>query len=697
MKTLSSLLRAVLVCILLAVGFVSKAQFTNSINIGSAQQTVNPTTTYNPWQVTNYSGDMGGAYSNSNTTATVPPPLGPPPAAPVAFGQNALVVTSYPSWVAGTYLSCFPFNTIYTPQPAASNLTNCTMTIRRFFNICSNGNERVNFNMTVRCDDGINSIVIDAGSGSPVVLFTGPAFAMAPPINISASVNLAPGVHTIDIVASDWEDVNGTYYVINGVRRQWNPFGVSITGTVSTIGPVLLNSAAPPISSITGPPEVCAGQTIQLSNATPGGTWSSSNTSIATVDASGNVTGITPGAVAIGYTISQGQCTASESYLLYVTDCHCEDSCNWSLTGNSFVKPWNFIGSLNNADFKIRTFNTERMRVTAAGNVGIGTTAPSKLLDVNGEARITVLPASAPNDRVVMANAAGDLRALSPTGNTSQYLSGNGTWQNLSNGGLIDAQYGLTTDGSTVYLGDVCSAGGGKFGNNREINMNNYNLYFNSDKEGKLFMGPTSYTFEDCQQLFTRLEISSYGLPAKNNYDSPDPSTSGLRFTYLTAKDRPIDNKTNGVLSLDDDGDVIWVKTCCDHTTLKEGQLSDILDRLTKLEQELKASREEAATLRDQFSKMDVVLSNSNVVVLNQNVPNPFNEHTVITYSIPKNFRQAQVFFTADNGEIVKTIDIKQQGKGSLNVFAKDLSSGLYTYTLVIDGKTVATKKMVRQ
>lgn len=685
--------QAVLLCLLSITAFTSKAQFTNSINIGSAQQTVNPATTYNPWQVTAMSGDMSTALCYSNTTAASAPPLGAPAVGPVTIGQNALVVTSFPSWPAGTYLSCFQFNTLYTPQPAVSNLTNCTMTIRRFFNLCSNGLQRVNFNMTLTCDDGINSVIVDAGTPGAVVLFTGPAFALATPVNIVNSLNLAPGIHTIDIVASNYEDVNGTYYIIGGVRKQWNTFGISITGTVSAIGPVLLNSATPEISSITGPPEVCAGKTIQLSNATPGGTWSSSNTSIATVDGAGNVTGITPGAVAIGYTISQGQCTASESYLLYVTDCHCEDSCNWSLTGNSFVKPWNFIGSLNNADFKIRTNNTERMRVTAAGNVGIGITNPARLLDVNGEARIGLLPAAVPNERLVFANASGDLHSLAPTGNTNQYLSGNGTWQN----GINNAEYGLTVVGNTVFLGDNCSFGGGKFGNNREINMAGYNLYFNSEKEGKLFMGLTTHSFEDCQQLFTRLELSSYGLPAKNNYDSPDPSTSGLRFTNLTSRDKPIENRTNGVLSLDEDGDVIWVKVCCDQPLPKEGQLKDILDRLTKLENELKASREEAAVLKEQFSKMDVVLANNNIVVLNQNVPNPFNENTVITYSIPKTFSQAQMIFTSTNGQVVKIVDIKQQGKGSLNVFARDLSSGLYTYTLIVDGKTIDTKKMVKQ
>ncbi len=62
-----------------------------------------------------------------------------------------------------------------------------------------------------------------------------------------------------------------------------------------------------PVAAITGSAGLCSGMTTTLSNAVPGGTWSSSNTSIATVDAFGVVTGITPGTgVSIIYTTPAG-------------------------------------------------------------------------------------------------------------------------------------------------------------------------------------------------------------------------------------------------------------------------------------------------------------------------------------------------------------------------------------------------------
>jgi hypothetical protein len=389
-------------------------------------------------------------------------------------------------------------------------------------------------------------------------------------------------------------------------------------------------------------------------------------------------------------------CSINDTIRVTVNECGCEDSCNWSLTGNTNVKLPYFIGSKNNADFKIRTNNTQRMVVSAAGNVGINTPAPAKLLEVNGEARIGMLPSSVANERIVFANSAGDLHSLAPTGNTNQYLSGDGSWQNIGGGGIYNADQGVTLNGNTFVLGDVCNAGGGQFADNREINMNDLNLYFNSSKIGKLYMGINESGDKDCKLLYSRLEISSAGLRATNDYSSPLPSTSGLRFTDLTANDKPVENKYNAVLSLDEDGDVIWVNACC-NTGKDEALLTKIMERLTKLENEVKESKAQAAILKDQLAQMDVVLSKTNTIVLNQNVPNPFSESTVITYSIPKAFGKAQIIFRTITGEVIKTADIKNAGKGQVNVFASDISSGIYTYTLVVDGKQVETKKMIKQ
>lgn len=100
--------------------------------------------------------------------------------------------------------------------------------------------------------------------------------------------------------------------------------------------------------------------------------------------------------------------------------------------------------------------------------------------------------------------------------------------------------------------------------------------------------------------------------------------------------------------------------------------------------------------LKGETTLTDVELSNKSMVLLNQNVANPFTEQTTISYYLPDNIQHAQILFFDQSGKIIKTIDITERGKGQLNVFAHDLSSGIYTYSLIVDGQTVETKKMVK-
>jgi hypothetical protein len=80
---------------------------------------------------------------------------------------------------------------------------------------------------------------------------------------------------------------------------------------------------------------------------------------------------------------------------------------------------------------------------------------------------------------------------------------------------------------------------------------------------------------------------------------------------------------------------------------------------------------------------------------LGQNIPNPFEETTTIPYSIPQGSKGKLIVQTA-KGKTVLTKPL-QAGENTITLSLETLKSGVYLYTLEVDGKVVDTKKMIVQ
>lgn len=103
------------------------------------------------------------------------------------------------------------------------------------------------------------------------------------------------GTSTATASASQSVTTTGVYYFCSqSTGGCWGPQGSAAV----TINPTP--------ATITGVSEFCLGSITTLANATPGGTWSSGTTSIATVNSSGLVLGLAAGTTVITYTIPGG-------------------------------------------------------------------------------------------------------------------------------------------------------------------------------------------------------------------------------------------------------------------------------------------------------------------------------------------------------------------------------------------------------
>lgn len=162
----------------------------------------------------------------------------------------------------------------------------------------------------------------------------------------------------------------------------------------------------------------------------------------------------------------------------------------WNVSGNSGISPTtNFIGTINNADLVFKTNNTEAMRISAAGRVGIGTTAPTATLHVVGDNGVVAegtfgtgaVPPSGAGTRMVWYPKKGAFRAGTVSGTqwndasigvnsfaASSNTTASGAYATaLGFGCIASGQYSLAACQSSnavglssVSLGTACSATG---------------------------------------------------------------------------------------------------------------------------------------------------------------------------------------------------------------------------------------------
>ena len=95
----------------------------------------------------------------------------------------------------------------------------------------------------------------------------------------------------------------GTYHAVSS-----NTYGISGSSNTITISAF----TTPVTGPILGNTNCVLGSTAQLSNATTGGTWSTSNSGIVKVDASGIITGVNTGSANITYTVTNACGTSSQ-------------------------------------------------------------------------------------------------------------------------------------------------------------------------------------------------------------------------------------------------------------------------------------------------------------------------------------------------------------------------------------------------
>lgn len=96
---------------------------------------------------------------------------------------------------------------------------------------------------------------------------------------------------------------------------------------------------------------------------------------------------------------------------------------------------------------------------------------------------------------------------------------------------------------------------------------------------------------------------------------------------------------------------------------------------------------------RDAMTGIDT--SETEVLSLSQNDPNPFSERTTISLTVPEGVSTAAVFFYDMSGKQIAKRVITERGRSQLSVTSGEFGEGMYLYSLIADGKVIATRKMI--
>ena len=125
----------------------------------------------------------------------------------------------------------------------------------------------------------------------------------------------------------------------------------------------------------------------------------------------------------------------------------------------------------------------------------------------------------------------------------------------------------------------------------------------------------------------------------------------------------------------------------------KDAAIKDLQKQIDELKQLVKSN---STPTNGKIQNRSEIVELKSTSIIEQNTPNPFTNNTSIRYSLTDNKGNAFINFYSSAGVVLKSVKLNASGKGVIDVKASELASGIYQYSLVIDGKVIETKQMIR-
>lgn len=367
--------------------------------------------------------------------------------------------------------------------------------------------------------------------------------------------------------------------------------------------------------------------------------------------------------------------------------------------------------------------------ISAAGDVGIGTINPITKLQVEG-GNIAQVSSGTLGSPLAKFSALGSPPAAFPTGGNSYGLFQNWSRQNfvaglLDNGtkkdGLIawqDQTSTSTTVGTRLRIGFIKGLGTGganpaAFSEKATVLANGnlglgtsapaFQLQLSTNSAAK--PGGGAWAVPSDTRLKTNIQSFTDGLavlekinPVWFTYNGKAGLPTGQQFvgTEAQALREVAPYMVNTFTYAPEEG------TAETYLSADYSALTFVLLNAIKEQQRLLATRdtrlkalEEKLLVLEKEHRPGSSAAAAGALVLEQNIPNPAGEQTVIAFEVPTGVQKAVLYIYDLQGNPLKQLPISQRGKGNVVINAGELKAGHYVYTLVADGRASDSKHMI--
>lgn len=352
---------------------------------------------------------------------------------------------------------------------------------------------------------------------------------------------------------------------------------------------------------------------------------------------------------------------------------------------------------------------------TNAGNVGIGSTAPTAKLDIvgPGSSNASLLTTRNNWSNSVSVFTSGDPAFLQPAFLLFRSRGTNASPTSVSSGDRIGSfgatgyttsynigaaieMYAGTSLGTYIVFGTTLSSGSSRLERVRITENGNVGIGFSSPSQKLDVNGSVrgvsfiSFSDERFKTNIRKIEnpldklIKIEGVQYKFNKQKfadrnfPDGERDGLIAQQVQSVfPELVTTDADGYLSVDY---ISMIPILIESIKELKGKL-DIL-KAEKVQNELTVDQKKA-------------LERFKGAYLAQNAPNPSTKGTTIEFNVPENVFSASIIIHDYNGNQIKKYEITQKGQGKIEIQNTEVGSGIFLYTLLLDGNVLDMKRMI--